>query len=332
MQQVKAGRPAIEIGKLCYHANRPFLLIGHYGIGKSAMVEDMAAQLGIGFISCDLSLMEPPDLVGLPKPEEERTTYLPPKFLPTDGAGILIFEELNRCAQYMRSPCLQLLTARRLNDYQLPHRWLPVAAINPPAAGFDVADLDQALLSRFVQVNLVPDRDEWLHWARQNGIHAAVIRYVDSDPSVFDQPESNPRAWSYVSDLLRAAEERAVDSFSLETAIVGVVGTTRGEAFLRTLADSERPPSAETILDAYCQSRRQFLVWHDRGRTDLWQATLLAIMKYLQPEDDFAGVRRDRERWANLRAFLYDLPPDLLAQGKDFFAERGYEFPRRLKK
>jgi MoxR-like ATPase len=121
--------------------------------------------------------MEPPDLVGLPKLDGSVTRFLPPSFLPTGGKGLLVFEELNRCPTYMRAPCLQLLTARTLNDYELPAGWLPVAAINPPDQGYEAEELDPALRSRFVQAVVEPDREEWLAWARTVGTHAAVLAY-----------------------------------------------------------------------------------------------------------------------------------------------------------
>jgi MoxR-like ATPase len=95
-----------------------------HGVGKSELIETAAEEIGIKAIVRDLSLMEPPDLVGLPRAAGKTTVFLPPKFLPTRGKGFLVFEELNRCEPYMRAPCLQLLTARKLNDYDLPEGWL----------------------------------------------------------------------------------------------------------------------------------------------------------------------------------------------------------------
>src|SRR5262249_54945294 len=150
------------------------------------------------------SLMEPPDLIGLPKLDGKVTRYLPPAFLPTGGKGVLVLEELNRAPRYMRAPCLQLLTARRLNDYRVPDGWWLAAAINPAEDGYDADELDPALATRFVEINVFADPAHWLEWARGNDVHPRVIAYVEADPSVFDSPASNPRSWSYVSDLLRA--------------------------------------------------------------------------------------------------------------------------------
>src|SRR5262249_34869085 len=129
---------------------------------------------------------EPPDLVGMPKLDGSSTRYLPPAFLPTTGKGLLVFEELNRCPNYMRAPCLQLLTARTLNDYVLPPGWLPCAAINPAGEEYDVQDLDPALLSRFVVLGVRADREEWLAWAEAHNLHDDVVRYVGSDGKIFD--------------------------------------------------------------------------------------------------------------------------------------------------
>src|SRR5260370_27159820 len=221
MNVIKAGRPLIEIVKLCYHAKLPLLVIGSHGIGKSGLFETAANELEIKHICRDLSLMEPTDLVGLPKLEDGVTRFFPSSFLPTGGEGLLVFEELNRCEKYMRAPCLQLLTSRTLNDYILPPGWLPVAAINPASEGYEVEELDQALLSRFVQVGVVSDRQEWLNWARSNGIDPGVLSYVEADEGVFGDPESNPRAWVYVSKVLQASRTHQHSPESLHVAIAG---------------------------------------------------------------------------------------------------------------
>src|SRR5262249_17559966 len=126
MAKVSVGAALTPLVKLCYTANRPLLLIGPHGVGKSEVLQAAAHELKIDFITRDLSLMEPPDLIGLPTMKGGVTRYCRPSFLPTSGQGLIVFEELNRCATYMRAPCLQLLTARCLNDYRLPEGWLPL--------------------------------------------------------------------------------------------------------------------------------------------------------------------------------------------------------------
>jgi MoxR-like ATPase len=324
MMRVKVGRPLIELLKLCYQANRPPLLVGPAGAGKSEILKAAADELKVGFLSRDLSLMEPTDLVGLPRLQGGVTRYFPPAFLPTRGRGLLIFEELNRCPAYMRAPCLQLLTARCLNDYSLPRGWLPAAAINPAGEDYDVDDLDPALRSRFVQVEVEPDVEEWLAWARAHGVHPAVTDYVSADPSALSGPGGSPRAWAYVSDVVQAQERARPGRDSMLAAVAGLVGEKRAAAFLRFLDDRVRPLTADEVLSSYPSHRPQLRQWARAGQLDLVRGTLLAVQKSLQCRHNYDAVKARRAARANLAAFLSDLPGDLREQAEAFFGERGY--------
>ena len=284
MLTIKVGWPLVEQVKLSYAANLPLLLIGRHGVGKSESLKAAAAELGIDFLCRDLSLMEPPDLIGLPVPDEDVTRFRPPSFLPRDGKGLLVFEELNRCDKHMRSPCLQLLTDRSLNDYRLPSGWLPMACINPASddEAYDVDELDPALLSRFVQVKVQPDVKEWLTWAGENGVHPAVLDYIAADGTVFDSSVSNPRAWKYTSDLVHAATESQAPRETLRAGIMGLVGDKRGTVFLRTLKDKVRSLTAEQILSSYASYRLQFQGLIRNGQLDLVKAATMSVQKYLQ--------------------------------------------------
>jgi hypothetical protein len=324
---VAAGRPLLEILNLCYEASRSVLLKGGTGVGKSTLLESFAQRKKIGFICRDLSLMEPPDLVGLPKIQNGMTSFLAPEFLPRKGKGIFDLEEVNRAPEYMRAPCLQLLTARCLNDYRLPEGWLPVACINPAEDGYDAAELDPALLTRFVQINVVPSREEWVAWARENKIHDQVIAYVESDPGVFDSPLSNPRSWSYVSDLLLADLKLSTDPALLRAAVAGCVGPERATAFFGFVKNGVRPLRADEILFAYRSRRKVLQSWVADGKLDLVEATMLNVEKYLQARSDFQSVQDQPSAWKSLGRFLSDLPGDLRARAEEFFGERQYDLP-----
>src|SRR5262249_44530712 len=143
----------------------------------------------------DLSLMEPVDLVGMPRIESNRTVFCPPSFLPAGGEGVLLFEELNRASAAVRTPCLELCTRRRFNDYRLPDGWSIAAAVNPAGGDYHVDELDLALVSRFVRVTVEAGLTEWVTWAREHEVHKDVIDYAESDTSIFEDPQSNPRSW-----------------------------------------------------------------------------------------------------------------------------------------
>ncbi|MEI6236836.1 MAG: ATPase, partial [Planctomycetota bacterium] len=94
--QLSIGDELVDALKLAYEAKRPVVLMGPTGAGKSQIAERAAKEMDIGFIARDLSLMEAPDLAGMPTIINGELSYAIPKFLPKDGSGIIVFEELNR--------------------------------------------------------------------------------------------------------------------------------------------------------------------------------------------------------------------------------------------
>jgi hypothetical protein len=336
MMTIKAGRPLIDLAKLCYQADQPLLLVGPHGVGKSEMLGQAARELGIDCVVMDLSLMEPTDLIGLPRERDGRTVYCPPASLPANqrSKGLLVFEELNRAPPYMRAPCLQLLTARRLNEYRLPPGWLPAAAVNPSDGVYDVAELDPATRSRFVEAEVVADHAGWLDWARGAGVHADVVAYVASDPAVFNTPRSNPRAWTNVSRILCAAERTRVgpDAVQVRVAVSGLVGDERADSFWGFVRKRVRPLTANEVLDQYPSHRERLRDWVECGKLDLVQHTLWAVQTLLQARHHFDRVRADRQAWKNLGHFLGDLPGDLREEAGRFLDEHCYHRPRARRK
>jgi hypothetical protein len=325
VKTVKAGRELVDLINLCYQADRPPLLVGRHGVGKSEILAQAARELGIGFIVRDLSLMEPPDLIGLPKMDGRVTRYAPPAFLPTEGRGLLVFEELNRCPQYMRGPTLQLLTARTLNDYRLPEGWLPAAAVNPADGAYEVDELDPALVSRFVRVNVEASPKEWLAWAKAQGVHPDVLAYVEADPSVFDGGQSNPRAWKYASDLLHVS---GAVKRTLETALAGTLGAERAAAFREFRKGGELPPEARDLLADYGRHRAKVVAWVEKGSTDVLACLATKVQGLLQSRQEFERVQRSKACWEGLRDFLEDLPADLARQVRDFLNGWGHPPPK----
>jgi AAA domain (dynein-related subfamily) len=213
---------------LAYRARRSVLLEGPTGVGKSEIVRGLARKLGIASVVLDLSLLEPPDLVGLPVIEGGRTAFALPKVLPSEGAGILMLEELNRAERYIQQPALQLLSARRLHEYELPPDWVCFAAINPETGDYHVTPLDRALRARFLCASVRADRAAWLSWALEHGVHPAVVDLVRSQARALE--EVSPRSWAYASQIIGALGP----------------GEVRDETLLRDALGGYLPP-------AYCE-------------------------------------------------------------------------------
>lgn len=333
---ISAGRGLVDLIALHVEAGRPIVVEGRHGIGKSECFAAAAAQVGVSYLSLNLAILEPPDFTGMPFLRDGRTHFAPPIILPTEGVGVLLLDELNRAPRQLLAPLFQLLTERRLNGYVLPAGWLPCAAMNSAEDGdYFVAELDPALLARFGRVKVVVDVAEWLHWARAGAasgspgaIHPAIVDFVESTPGIFDDADSNPRAWSYASTMLRGWEARPVASRSqslLLCALSGFVGETLAVAFVRTYLGSDKALSPEEIVDHYAEQRRIVARWLERGRVDLVTSSLQSLQRYLSKQSHFDGVVANRNRKRNTELFLADVPTDLKSHLVAWARERKFD-------
>jgi hypothetical protein len=329
---VPIGPATIEVLSLAYRASVPALLIGSAGLGKSEITAAAAAALGIECISRDLSLMEPTDLVGLPKIADGVTTYCPPEFLPrgADRKGFLLFEELSRAPRYMAAACLELLTSRRLNSYVLPSGFLPVACVNPKSAEYHVDVLDKALASRFMKIEVHAAVGPWTEWARRSGIHPTIIDYVNDVPNALDDAKggSNPRSWTYASRVLVATADAtlATSPDTVVAALNGIIGPVHTTALLRMIQGTEVALKPADVIHNWPTSRATMRRWARQGRLDLLAASMRGVLQWLRPEGVAEQVRANPRDLYAVRAFIRNLPGDLSGQAHAVLLEHGYTF------
>ncbi|MDB4971933.1 MAG: hypothetical protein JWN48_274 [Myxococcaceae bacterium] len=308
------GPRVSAILEVAYRARRPVLLEGATGIGKSELVAQVAKKLGIAHTVLDLSLLEPPDLVGLPVIEEGRTRYALPHFLPREGAGILMLEELNRAERYIQQPALQLLTARCLHEYTLPEGWACFAAINPENGDYQVTPLDTALRARFLQVPVRPDRAAWLAWAGAHGVHPAVVALVRAHERIFDSVP--PRSWTYAAQVLASMQPAELaDAVLVRDVLSGYLPPVWVTALAASGSLSARPLEVdvhELLRDYAPKGPLASLLrgWKERGeadRLDELTARLAAVLS--GPECGVLIAKKDLTL-STLEALLQDLPGD----------------------
>lgn len=197
------------------------LLMGPAGIGKSAIVKQIADEKGFNFIDLRLSELEPSDLVGLPHIEADEsgkkvTSYAEPWWWPQSGNTVLFLDEVDRCREDMQPIAMQLTLDRRAGGRNLPEGVIVFAACN--GEKYMTSAIDQALMNRFAVVELAPSAEEWLSWAEKNNIHQAVVNYIRSDKKMLDTPEKmigvpnqavpTRRSWSNLGLTLNRLEEQ----------------------------------------------------------------------------------------------------------------------------
>jgi len=305
-------------------ADLPVLLVGRHGIGKSEFLENYARTRNLTPYVLDLSLLEAPDLTGIPYIENGVTRFAPPATLPTQGSdapSLLVLEELNRCDRSVRQPCLQLLTARHLNEYRLPKSCFLAACINPPDVGYDVDELDLALASRFVTLRVTPTREVWVQWAREQNTLDALVNFIAKYGQAFEA--APPRTWTFAGRLLSAAIEQGWNISQMESLLQTILPPVAARALALELEDPvpSLPDPIEIALDprAYVKTVR---ILTEHKRLDAIREMFAGLAVLLRNKNE-QGLLESLETRAALHDLLAAAPPDLRSPVEKLLAKAG---------
>jgi len=240
----------------------PLHIWGACGVGKSQIVHQVANDLDCAFLDVRAVQLDPVDLRGLPRISADQTEWVPPKFLPTTGKGILFLDELTSAPQMTQAGCYQLVLDRRLGEYQLPDGWAVIAAGNPASERGVHFAMPRPLRNRFVHLDLEPDLDDWSKWAVKAQIRPEIVAFLRFKPELLHEAEASsdanawptPRSWEMASRVLsgvaRRTNARLLSGTSefeaqLLDGTVGQAAASELVAFLRLFREL---PSIDEIL------------------------------------------------------------------------------------
>ncbi len=188
---------------------RPVFIWGAPGIGKSALVEKFANEVGLPCISLLGSQLAPEDIIGIPQIKGDTSEFLPPKMIARKEPYVLFLDELNACSQEVQKAFYSLIHERRVGEYHLPEGSIVIGAGNRSQDGAIVKTMSSALINRMFHVQMTANTDQWLTWAYENHLHPWVIEYITqrpdhlfSEPPKNEEPYSTPRSWHMLSDAL----------------------------------------------------------------------------------------------------------------------------------
>jgi MoxR-like ATPase len=241
-----------QIAPLVAAVKKPILLRGRHGVGKSCVVYQTAAELGLPVVERRASQMTEGDLVGLPSTDGNCTSFNPPDWYKEacDNAVLLFLDEIDRATVEVRQGIFELTDSRKLNGQTLHEDTLVFAAVNGGEHGaqYQVGEMDPAELDRWTVFDVEPTIEDWLDWANGN-VNEVVWDFINQNRNHLEhQGEFEPnkvypsrRSWDRLSECLvesellgEDAKEKTDTIFHLGVAFVGFEAAVALIDFVKT--------------------------------------------------------------------------------------------------
>ncbi len=207
-----------EQGMYTYPAaqQRPILLMGPPGIGKSAVMAQVARECHVGLVSYTMTHHTRQSAIGLPHVVEREyagcrmslTEYTMSEIIASIyrcmeqtglREGLLFIDEINSVSETLSPVMLQLLQNKQFGMHALPEGWIIVAAGNPSEYNRSAKEFDLVTLDRVRLLEIEPDFEAWKSYARVQQVHSAVLSYLEIHPEHFYEAESTGRDRRYVT-------------------------------------------------------------------------------------------------------------------------------------
>jgi len=192
--------------------NIAILLRGETGIGKSFIVHQVARDLNLPVVDRRLSQMTEGDLLGLPSISDATTTFNPPDWFhkACREPVVLFLDEMNRATRELQQGAFQLVLDRELNGFKLHPATRVMAAVNV-GGKYAVNEMDAALLRRFFVIDLQPDVNDWIEYAKASGVDPMMIAFVQAHPTMLDPAakaapgsvQPTRASWERLSEIIK---------------------------------------------------------------------------------------------------------------------------------
>lgn len=222
--------------KIPIEKQRPVFLIGAPGIGKTAIMEQIASELDIAIVSYSMTHHTRQSALGLPfiikkkfgNEEFDVSEYTMSEIIASvyetmeksgKKEGILFLDEINCVSETLAPSMLQFLQYKIFGNHQVPQGWVVCTAGNPPEFNKSVHEFDVVTMDRLKVMEATADYDVWKVYAEKKGVHKSITTYLDIKQSHFYRIENTvdgkayvtARGWEDLSEAIYLYEEKGFD-------------------------------------------------------------------------------------------------------------------------
>jgi len=311
---------AKQFCKVCFQLGYIPTLVGESGIGKTALMRQIAEEEGADIYFLYLAHMEKEDF-GIPFPNKNKSAYVYlteehiAKLADTEKVTYLILDEWNRGSHDVMNAAFTLMEQRRFGSVVLPKNIRIGATMNPSEMGYLVneCEKDPAFRRRLAWIGVRSDPGTWLSWAKNNKIHESVMKYIIHNPAKLLDVETrdagkvyaNPAAWEKVSRIMY--DIKNIDNNTLSIVISGFLGIHTATEFTEWLETQKDLVSPEDVLRNYnsVRSKIKELIQDSTKKATLFRIAEATVLWLVSNEYIDASLGD------NLSAFIEDLPEEI---------------------
>lgn len=305
MGRFTEAKTATRVG---IEARIPILLWGPPGVGKTAVVEQIASELDAGYVPIAVATRLAEDFSGLPVPREDGVVQEPLSWVrraislanERKGGCIVLLDEFSCAPGATQAALLSLVQSRYCGETEIPREVAFVAAANPIDQAADGWELPAPTVSRWIHLDWPsPTVEEWVKWLTTSSVRpedrntawskkpgqqarALVSGYLMRSPSSLNgkvpagtsnraEPYPCSRSWEHAARLMAVAP----DELTRDMLVAGAVGNGVAAEFAGWLREADLPNPEELLKDPDA--------WvAPKGRADRVVATLLSVVGALE--------------------------------------------------
>lgn len=256
----------------------PFVWWDKPGVGKSAIIEQIAKKKGRHLEVIIASLRQPQDFLGWPVKENGTMKFAPPDWVQRlidakDQRPICFFDEITTCPPSVQAALLRVINEKKVDTHDLSHVTFVLAA-NPPdiAQGYP---LTPAMANRLIHFSETPSLESWQKWfvgAQDEEklsvykqateyqvaeslafVHGFLSKHGDLDNKYPEKAKQaseawpSRRTWHITSKIIAFCDLNGISKDNKQQFVYGTIGDGAGNEFLAYVDNLDLPDIKDVL-------------------------------------------------------------------------------------